>query len=69
MFGHLIAVGAILYAFYGISTLFSQGDSSGGIGAVLIGLGGILMFVGIGMFGLVSIGVGVGFTFMRPKND
>lgn len=68
MFGHLIAVAAILYALYGVANLFSQGDSSGGIGAVIIGVGGILMFVGMGLFGFVAIGVGVAFTFMGPKS-
>ena len=66
--GHLIAVAAILYALYGVANLFSQGDSSGGIGAIIIGIGGILMFVGMGMFGFIAIGVGVGVTFLGPKN-
>lgn len=66
--GHLIAVAAILYAVYGVSNLFAHGDSSGGIGAIIIGVGGILMFVGMGMFGFIAIAVGIGWTFMGPKS-
>lgn len=68
MFIHLIAVAAILYAFYGVANLFSQGDSSGGIGAVLIGVGGVLMFISSILFGFVAIGLGIGITFLGPKN-
>lgn len=68
MFGHLIAVAAVLYAFYGVANLFAHGDSAGGTGAIIIGVGGILMFFGRGMLGIIAIGVGIGLTFMGQKN-
>ena len=63
---HMIAVAAILYALYGVSNLFSHGDTTGGIGAIVIGVGGVLMFVGMGLIGFICMGVGVAMTFMGP---
>ena len=58
---------AIIYGIIATAKLFSQGDTSGGIGALLIGGGGVALFVGKGLAGILFIGVGIAMTFLGPK--
>ncbi len=63
----IIAIGAIIYGIFGTFKLFTTGDTNGAMGGILIGLGGVIMFLGYSLLGLIMIGVGIFMTFAMPS--
>lgn len=57
------AIGGIIYGLYGTAMGVTQKDGTMSLGAILIGIGGVMLLLGKGLFGLLLMGTGMFLTF------